>query len=328
MSGVRPTLRSRSATRSRRLRVRGEAVHEQRLGDRRADRHARIEAGERILEDHLHALAQPRASPSRSSARTSWPSSRTRAGRRLDQAQDRAAGGRLAAAGFADQRQRLAGAQAEGDVLDRVHAARDASEQAACGCRSASSGSRPRAPAARPRVADVVGAASATSTPVDRRRPGSASAAARPPSSRAAARRRAARAYRDAAGAAKICAVGSPSSTLSPVPHDHDAVGDLGDHAHVVGDEEHRHALLVLQRLDQLQDLRLDGDVERGGRLVGDQQLRPAGQRHRDHHALAHAAGEAVRIFVRRARARPGCAPARGGAALSASAAARDRPRW
>ena len=50
--------------------------------------------------------------------------------------------------------------------------------------------------------------------------------------------------------------------------------------------------------LDELEDLRLDRDVERGRRLVGDQQLRLAGQRHGDHHALAHAAGEAVRIFV------------------------------
>ena len=45
----------------------------------------------------------------------------------------------------------------------------------------------------------------------------------------------------------------------------------------------------------QLQDLRLDGDVERGGRFVGDQQRRVVGERHRDHHALALAAGELMR---------------------------------
>ena len=50
---------------------------------------------------------------------------------------------------------------------------------------------------------------------------------------------------------------------------------------------------------DQRQDLRLDGDVERGGRLVRDQQRRPAGQRHRDHRALPHAAGKLMRIFQR-----------------------------
>jgi hypothetical protein len=53
-----------------------------------------------------------------------------------------------------------------------------------------------------------------------------------------------------------------------------------------------------LQRAHQLQDLGLDGDVQRGGRFVGDQQLRLAGQRHGDHHALAHAAGQLVRVFV------------------------------
>ena len=52
---------------------------------------------------------------------------------------------------------------------------------------------------------------------------------------------------------------------------------------------------LALERGEQPQDLRLHGDVERGGRLVGDQQLRIAHQRHRDHHALAQAARELMR---------------------------------
>ena len=51
------------------------------------------------------------------------------------------------------------------------------------------------------------------------------------------------------------------------------------------------------QLADQLQNLRLDRDVERGGRLVGDQELGRAGERHRDHDALALAAGELVRII-------------------------------
>ena len=48
----------------------------------------------------------------------------------------------------------------------------------------------------------------------------------------------------------------------------------------------------------QVEDLRLDRDVERRRRLVGDQQLRLAGERHRDHRALAHAARELVRIVA------------------------------
>ena len=54
----------------------------------------------------------------------------------------------------------------------------------------------------------------------------------------------------------------------------------------------------LLDRLEQLEDLGLDRDVERGRRLVGDQQLRLARERHRDHHALAHAARQLVRVLL------------------------------
>ena len=59
------------------------------------------------------------------------------------------------------------------------------------------------------------------------------------------------------------------------------------------------------ERLEQLQDLRLHHHVERGGGLVGQQHLGVAGQGHRDRRALAHAAGELVR--VPRGRGRAGC---------------------
>ena len=62
-----------------------------------------------------------------------------------------------------------------------------------------------------------------------------------------------------------------------------------------------------LQPLEQVEDLRLDRDVERGGRLVGDQQRRVAGERHGDRRALAHAAGELVRILRRAALPGRGC---------------------
>ena len=48
--------------------------------------------------------------------------------------------------------------------------------------------------------------------------------------------------------------------------------------------------------VEQLEDLGLHGDVERGGRLVGDEQLRLGGERDRDHDALAQAAAQLVRI--------------------------------
>ena len=92
--------------------------------------------------------------------------------------------------------------------------------------------------------------------------------------------------------------------------HHHHLLGDLGDDAHVMGDEHHRHAVAGLQLLDQLEDLGLGGDVERRGRLVGDQQLGLAGQRHGRHGALAHAAGELEGIAVEALRAAAECAPA------------------
>ena len=80
--------------------------------------------------------------------------------------------------------------------------------------------------------------------------------------------------------------------------HHRDAVGGLGDHAHVVGHQHHRGAVVAAEALDQRDDLRLHRDVERGGRLVGDDQFRLGADRQRDHDALAHAAGEFVRIGV------------------------------
>ena len=71
--------------------------------------------------------------------------------------------------------------------------------------------------------------------------------------------------------------------------HHDDPVGVLRDDAQVVRDEQDGRAGF-LQLAHQLEDLRLDGHVEGGRRLVGDQHLRVAGQRHRDHDALPHAA--------------------------------------
>ena len=73
-------------------------------------------------------------------------------------------------------------------------------------------------------------------------------------------------------------------------------VAHLRGEPQVVGDEHHRGILALLHLGDQPHDARLDRHVERGGRLVGDDQLRAAGKRKRDQHALAHAAGELMRI--------------------------------
>ncbi len=78
--------------------------------------------------------------------------------------------------------------------------------------------------------------------------------------------------------------------------HDRDAVGDLEEQREIVRDEQHRELELALQVTHLLQDLALHDDVERGRRLVHDHELRVQRERHRDDHALAHAARELVGV--------------------------------
>ena len=70
----------------------------------------------------------------------------------------------------------------------------------------------------------------------------------------------------------------------------------------IVGDEDHRQAEALLKILEQLQHLGLDHHVQRGGGLVGDQQLRVAGQREGDQHALTLAPRQLMRIVLRATR--------------------------
>ena len=81
------------------------------------------------------------------------------------------------------------------------------------------------------------------------------------------------------------------------VHHDH-PLGEVGDDAHVVGDQDDRGAVVALKALHQLQDLSLDRHVERGRRLVGDQERGIARESHGDHHALPHPARELMRVVV------------------------------
>jgi len=56
--------------------------------------------------------------------------------------------------------------------------------------------------------------------------------------------------------------------------------------------------VVAAQSIDELQHLRLNRDIERGRRLVGDQQFRVIGQCGGDHDALALTTGEPVRHVV------------------------------
>ena len=80
--------------------------------------------------------------------------------------------------------------------------------------------------------------------------------------------------------------------------HDDDAIAKARDQSHVVGDQDHGRAQLATEVAQQLDDRCLDGHIERRGGLVGDEQGRLVGHAHRDHRALAHAAGELVRVIA------------------------------
>ena len=65
-----------------------------------------------------------------------------------------------------------------------------------------------------------------------------------------------------------------------------------------MGDEQQADIQLVLQPGEQVENPFLNRDIERGGRLVRDQQCRPGEDRQADQHALQHAAGQLVRVGI------------------------------
>jgi hypothetical protein len=77
--------------------------------------------------------------------------------------------------------------------------------------------------------------------------------------------------------------------------HHGDAVGDVAHHRKIVRDEQVGQAELLLQRLQQIDDLRLDRHVERGDRLVENEQIGTQRQSTGNGDALALAAGEFTR---------------------------------
>ena len=189
-----------------------------------------------------------------------------------------------------------------------------------------------RAAAARRAALEGVVAArleAAARRPVERARAPAADHAQRLglASSRASGSTAAAPPCTGAAATSNTSATG-PRSTTRPAYITTTSSHDLGDDAEVVRDQQDRHAEPLAQLAQQLEDLRLDRHVERGRRLVGDQQLRVARERHRDHHALAHAAGQLVRVVVARAGRPRGCRRARASRPRAPRASFARRPRW
>src|SRR5439155_1425620 len=97
----------------------GTTVDGQRLGDDASHAHARIQRGERILEDDLHPLA--RRPESRRRQRDEVVALEAdAAGRWLDEPQDQSARGRFATAGLADEAEHLTALDREADTVHRV----------------------------------------------------------------------------------------------------------------------------------------------------------------------------------------------------------------
>ena len=104
----------------------------------------------------------------------------------------------------------------------------------------------------------------------------------------------------DCVGMARVVEDRSDRSLLhhaAAIHHGH-AVGGFRDQSEIMRDQDHRGAGLLAHARKHLHHLRLDRHIERRGRLVGNQQIRIVGHRDGDHHALAHAAGEFVRILL------------------------------
>ena len=82
----------------------------------------------------------------------------------------------------------------------------------------------------------------------------------------------------------------------------HDLVANMGGKPQIMGDEDDRGAVAPGHFLHDLHDARLHDDVERRRRLVGNHQFGLSGERHGDKHALAHAAGQLMRILRKQCR--------------------------
>ncbi|MCY1421506.1 hypothetical protein D9M71_371640 [compost metagenome] len=241
-----------------------DAMDIQAFADDLAHRHARAETAEGVLEDHLHLPAQRPYGALRQAIEGF--AFEVDGAPTLDQSKDGQAEGGLAGAAFADDAQGLSLGQAEIDTvhcLDMVHRA-------------------PEHPFLdREPDAQIIH--------LQQNRP------------RGVVRRTAA-----GLGAEQFPGVGMLRRLEqvftqrlfddATALHDTYPMRNSSHQVEVVGDQQQRHAQAFLQFAQQVEDFQLYRDVERGGRFVGDQQLRLAGQGHGDHHPLPLAAGKLMRI--------------------------------
>ena len=78
--------------------------------------------------------------------------------------------------------------------------------------------------------------------------------------------------------------------------HDDDLAADVPDDAQVVGDEQHGEVQVLLKLMQQIDDLCLDGNIQRGDRFVGDKEFRVDGEGPGDDRALTLSARKGDRL--------------------------------
>ena len=95
--------------------------------------------------------------------------------------------------------------------------------------------------------------------------------------------------------------LGRPGLDEATGVHHRELLAELPDDREVVAHEDERELQPRAHLVDQVEHLRLHGHVERRRRLVAEQHGGLGRERHRDHDALAHAAGELMRVRARAA---------------------------
>ena len=284
-AGSRPTRSSSRAIAAGRSRAVGDAVDAQRIGERAGDRGARVEGGERILEHHLDAPAHgaqfraPAAPAGRRRRNRSRPASGSTRRRRTRASVD----------------------------LPLPEGRRGRASRPRATAIETSSSATTRRPPAREGLRDAGG--------VEKRRGHAAASAISGGVARSIWLAKQLPRVGVLSGAPAHAAVG-PASTSRALRNTamRSAKPDASAMSWVMKSE--RHAVLAHQFIEQRDDLGLHDRVERAGRLVGDQQLRPRRDCRGDRDALALAAGELVRIGARARRRAAGmrtrCSSARG----------------
>jgi hypothetical protein len=75
-----------------------------------------------------------------------------------------------------------------------------------------------------------------------------------------------------------------------------DAIAQPGDQPQVMRDQKDGHTIPLAEIEQKIHDLSLDGDIQCRCGFIRDQKLRPARKGHGDHHPLAQATTQLVRV--------------------------------